>query len=93
MIIVIKRVTSGRRLLRKKIYKSPHARHKQATFKRENKNLVKDHQKKFKDLNGPIKTKKRPKREVIGGFKMSYRYKYYNNDIVDETEESDDESD
>lgn len=91
---MIRRVSSGRRLLRKKIYKSPHARHKHATFKRENKNLVKTHQKKFKDLESPnIRTKKRPKREVINGFKMSYRYRYYNNDIVEEIEESDDESD
>ena len=36
-------------------------------------------------MNGPqIKRKKRPKREVISGFKMSYRYKYYNKDIVEE---------
>ncbi|WP_305515233.1 hypothetical protein [Methanobrevibacter sp. V14] len=43
-------------------------------------------------MNGPnIKRKKRPKREVITGFKMSYRYKYYQSQIpdeVDETEES-----
>lgn len=48
--------------------------------------------KKFKEMNGPnIKRKKRPKREVITGFKMSYRYKYYQSQIpdeVDETEES-----
>ncbi len=45
-------------------------------------------------MNGPnIKPKRRPKREVIGGFKMSYRYKYYGNDIVEETEELDEESD
>ena len=39
-------------------------------------------------MNGPnIKRKRRPKREVITGFKMSYRYKYYNNDIVEKDEE------
>ena len=40
-------------------------------------------------MNGPrIKRKRRPKREVQGGFKMSYRYKYYSKDnIVEEEEE------
>ena len=40
-------------------------------------------------MNGPnIKRKRRPKREVISGFKMSYRYKYYqNNDVEEESEE------
>lgn len=39
-------------------------------------------------MNGPnIKRKRRPKREVISGFKMSYRYKYYQQDNVDENEE------
>lgn len=40
-------------------------------------------------MNGPnIKRKRRPKREVIGGFKMSYRYKYYlEEDIVEDDEE------
>ena len=33
-----------------------------------------------------IKRKRRPKREVMGGFKMSYRYKYYLQDIVEEDE-------
>ncbi len=90
---MIRRVTSGRRLLRKRMYKSPHKRHKNATYHRENKSLAKPHQKKFKDMNGPnIKRKRRPKREAIDGFKMSYRYKYYNVDIVDETEESDENS-
>lgn len=76
------------------MYKSPHVRHKNTRYHRENKSLVKTHQEKFKDMNGPnIKPKRRPKREVIGGFKMSYRYKYYGNDIVEETEELDEESD
>lgn len=94
MIIVIRRVTSGRRLLRKRMYKSPHVRHKNATYHRENKSFVKIHQNKFKDMNGlNIKSKRRPQREVLDGFKMSYRYKYYNRDIVEETEESDKKSD
>ena len=90
MIKVIRRVTSSRRLLRKRMYKAPHTRHKNATYYRENKNLVKAHQEKFKDMNGPnIKRKRRPKREVAGGFKMSYRYKYYlQDDIVEDDENS-----
>lgn len=40
-------------------------------------------------MNGPnIKRKKRPKREVLSGFKMSYRYKYYK---IDEKEEETEE--
>ncbi len=71
------------------MYRAPHNRHRIATYYRENKNLNKAHQNKFKDMNGPnIRRKRRPKREVEGGFKMSYRYKYYlENDIVDEDEE------
>ncbi|MDO5823286.1 hypothetical protein [Methanobrevibacter sp.] len=89
---MLRRVTSGRRLLRKKMYKAPHNRHKNTIYYRENKNYNKVHQKEFKDMNGPnIKRKRRPKREVIEGFKMSYRYKYYNNDIVEETDESEEE--
>lgn len=41
-------------------------------------------------MNGPrIKRKRRPKREVISGFKMSYRYKYYqqNDNVEKENEE------
>lgn len=90
MILVIRRVSSKRRLLRKRVYRAPHTRHKQSTYYRENKNRAKPHQEKFKDMNGPrIKRKRRPKREVMGGgFKMSYRYKYYlNEDIVEEDEE------
>lgn len=89
MIFVIRRVTTSRRLLRKKIYRAPHSRHRNTTYYRENKNLVKAHQEKFKDMNGPnIRRKRRPKREVDSGFKMSYRYKYYQIDIIDdETEE------
>lgn len=36
-------------------------------------------------MNGPnIKPRRRPKREVMEGFKMSYRYKYYQNGNVEE---------
>lgn len=86
---MIRRVTTSRRLLRKRIYRAPHSRHRINTYYRENKNLVKAHQQKFKDRNGPnIRRKRRPKREVDSGFKMSYRYKYYQIDIIDdETEE------
>lgn len=39
-------------------------------------------------MNGPnIKRKKRPKREVISGFKMSYRYKYYQQNVEENEEE------
>ncbi len=87
---MIRRVTTSRRLLRKKMYKAPHTRHRNSTYYRENRNLVKPHQDNFKDMNGPnIRRKRRPKREAVSGFKMSYRYRYYKNDIVeeDETEE------
>ena len=89
---MLRRVTSNRRLVRKRMFKSPHVRHRTSQFKRENKNMAKPFQKKFKEMNGPnIKRKKRPKREVITGFKMSYRNKYFKSKIpdeVDETEES-----
>ena len=85
---MIRRVTTSRRLLRKRIYRAPHSRHRISQYKRENKNLAKPHQEKFREMNGPnIKRKRRPKREVISGFKMSYRYKYYQQDNVDENEE------
>lgn len=85
---MIRRVTTSRRLLRKRMYRAPHSRHRISQYKRENKNLAKPHQEKFREMNGPnIKRKRRPKREVISGFKMSYRYKYYQQDNVDENEE------
>lgn len=88
MIFVIRRVTSSRRLLRKRMYKAPHTRHRNSQYYRENKNLVKAHQDEFKGMNGPnIRRKRRPKREVDKGFKMSYRMKYYQQDIVEEDEE------
>ena len=85
MIFVIRIVTSGRRLLRKRMYKPPHNRHRTPRYYRENKNLVKAHQNQFKDMNGPnIRRKRRPKREVASGFKMSYRYRYYQSDLIEE---------
>ncbi|MDO5814812.1 MAG: hypothetical protein Q4Q18_04170 [Methanobrevibacter sp.] len=85
---MIRRITTSRRLLRKRMYRSPHSRHRISQYKRENKNLSKPHQEKFREMNGPnIKRKRRPKREVISGFKMSYRYKYYQNDNEEENEE------
>ena len=74
------------------MYKAPHTRHRVSQYKRENRNLAKPHQDKFKEMNGPrIKRKRRPKREVITGFKMSYRYKYYQNDNVEEENEEESE--
>ena len=75
------------------MYKAPHTRRKVNSYQRENKSLVKPHQDQFKDVNGPnIKTKRRPKRESFGGFKMSYRYRYYVENIVEDEEETEEES-
>ena len=69
------------------MYRAPHTRHKVNAFYRENKNLAKPHQKQYSEAHAPvIKRKKRPKREVMTGFKMSYRYKYYMNDVIEEDE-------
>ena len=88
MILVLRRVTTSRRLLRKKIYRAPHSRHRISQYYRENKNFAKPHQEKFREMNGPqIKCKRRPKREVVEGFKMSYRYKYYQNGGLEEENE------
>ena len=86
---MLRRVSSNRRLLRKRMYRAPHVRHRNSTYFRENRNYVKPFQDEFKDMNGPnIERKRRPKREVQGGFKMSYRYKYYlEEDIVEDDEE------
>ena len=90
---MLRRVTTTRRLLRKRMYKPPHSRHRTSQYSRENKNLVKPHQEKFRQMNGPnIKRKRRPKREVISGFKMSYRYKYYQNKDVEEENEEESQS-
>lgn len=74
------------------MYNAPHSRHRISQFKRENRSLAKPHQDKFREMNGPnIKRKRRPKREVVEGFKMSYRYKYYQN--TDEKEDFEEELD
>ncbi|MCR5026234.1 MAG: hypothetical protein K6A34_02150 [Methanobrevibacter sp.] len=82
---MLKLVTGRRRLLRKRMYKAPHQRQRGSYF-RENKNLNKHYQEEYKNTERIIK-KRRPRREAISGFKMSYRYKYYNNDIIEEDEE------
>lgn len=86
-------VTTRRRLLRKGVYKYNRVRTRQQQYVRENKNLVKSHQNPKKEISATKRRKLRPKREAEKGFKMSYRYKYYNNfHIIDdeEIEEKDD---
>lgn len=74
------------------MYRAPHTRHRNSRYYRENKNLAKPHQDKFRDMNGPnIKPKRRPKREVQKGFKMSYRYKYYMKEDIVEDEQNEEE--
>ncbi len=85
MIFVIKLVTNRRRLLRKRMYKGPHQRNRQEYY-RENKNFKKPFQEEYTNKER-IHTKRRPKREVMSGFKMSYRYKYYNQENQEEEEE------
>ena len=70
------------------MYKSPHERNRK-TYYRENKNFYKDFQEDYKNKER-ILTKRRPKREVITGFKMSYRYRDFNEENVEE--EDDEES-
>ena len=84
---MIRLVTGRRRLLRKKMYNAPHKRNRNE-YRRENKNLNKHFQEKYTNTE-KIYTKRRPKREVISGFKMSYRYKYYNQENSEEDEEED----
>lgn len=67
------------------MYRAPHQRQRGNYF-RENKNLNKSYQKEYVNTEKIIK-KRRPKREAMSGFKMSYRYKYFNNDIIEEDEE------
>ena len=72
------------------MYKAPHSRHRISLYYRENKNQAKPHQEEYKSSHAPVaKRKRRPKREVIDGFKMSYRYKYYQNDDENLEEELD----
>ena len=73
------------------MYKAPHTRHRNSIYYRENKNLTKPHQDEYKKSHAPVVKRKRiPKREVVSGFKMSYRYKYYLDDVVEEEEDNDD---
>ena len=89
---MIRRISSKRRLLRKNVYRAPHTRHRISQYYRENPNQAKPHQEKFREMNGPnIPRRRRPKREVVEGFKMSYRYKYYLNDEEETEEEVDEE--
>lgn len=70
------------------MYRSPHTRHKNSKYYRENRNLVKPYQEAYKNSHAPkVKRKRRPKREVTG-YKMSYRFKVYGNidDIIEEDE-------
>lgn len=85
MIFVLKLTSGRRRLLRKKMYRSPHGRNRQSYF-RENKNLNKEFQEDYKNKERILR-KRRPKREVMAGFKMSYRYRNLN----EENEEEEDE--
>ena len=85
MIFVIRLVTGRRRLLRKRMYKAPHQRNR-SEYHRQNKSLKKHFQNEYTNTE-KIYTKRRPKREVISGFKMSYRYKYYNQENAEEEEE------
>lgn len=66
------------------MYRAPHTRHSENI-------LSGTHPKKHnKPHEKPaIKFRKKPKRRTAGGYKMSYRYKYYNNpSIVEEDEET-----
>ncbi len=74
MILVIRLVTGRRRLLRKRMYKAPHERQRNTYF-RENKSVKKHFQNDYINQER-IYTKRRPKREAVSGFKMSYRYRY-----------------
>ena len=70
------------------MYRAPHTRHKNATYYRENKNLTKPHQDEYKKSHAPVvKRKRRPKREVLDRFKMSYRYKFYQEELIEEDED------
>lgn len=84
---MIRLVTGRRRLLRKRMYKAPHKRDRK-TYVRENKSLSKPFQEDYKNKER-VFTKRRPKREAISGFKMSYRYKYYNQEKPEEEDDED----
>ena len=86
MIFVIRLLTGRRRLIRKRMYRAPHEREKRNTYFRENHKLNKSFQDEYANKE-KIFTKRRPKREVVSGFKMSYRYKYYNQEKPEEEED------
>ena len=90
MIFVLKLVSGRRRLIRKNMYRAPHERENRNTYFRENKKLNKSFQDEYVNTER-IFTKRRPKREAVSGFKMSYRYKYYNQENLEEEEEEDEE--
>ncbi len=68
------------------MYRSPHERSSRNTYFRENKQLNKNFQSDYINKE-KVYTKRRPKRETLSGFKMSYRYKYYNKEKPEEEED------
>lgn len=84
---MLKLMSHRRRLLRKNMYKAPHSRHKQQL-------LSGGHPKKYNKPHEkpPFKFRKKPVRRVNKGYKMSYRYKYYNTPDIVEEEETAEES-
>ena len=69
---MLRRASSNRKLLRKRMYKAPHTRHRNSIYYRENKNLTKPHQDEYKKSHAPVvKRKRRPKREVVSGFSLT----------------------
>lgn len=84
---MLKLMSHRRRLLRKNMYRAPHRRHSENIILE--RGYPKNYNRSIEDSS--IKSKKKTKR-VNKGYKMSYRYKYYNNPHIDEdkkTEESD----
>ena len=68
------------------MYRAPHERQQRNTYFRENKQLSKSFQSEYANKE-KIFTKRRPKREAVSGFKMSYRYKYYNQEKPEDEED------
>lgn len=46
-------------MLRKRMYKAPHTRHRNSTYYRENRNLVKTHQKEYEESHAPVARRKK----------------------------------
>lgn len=87
---MMKVVNSRRRMLRRKL-KRPHERHRR-DYVHANKNEVKIIQKKKKVVDSNKRRKIKPKTDKKG-YKMAYRYRYYNyKDKIFHEEESDDDS-